>query len=117
MKRLALMCGAANLGRSRLLAGSGRLKGGCGHDCPPHYILRTAVALFLAAANGWAQCVMCYRTAAAQNAARAHLLNMGIVLLGLPPFCILGGFLILAWRRNQAYAATPETQAAPNHDL
>jgi hypothetical protein len=117
MKRLALMCGAANLGRSRLLAGSGRLKGGCGHDCPPHYILRTAVALFLVAANSWAQCVMCYRTAAAQNAARAHLLNMGIVLLGLPPFCILGGFLILAWRRNQAYAATPETQAAPNHDL
>jgi hypothetical protein len=26
---------AANLGRSRLLAGSGRLTGGCGQDCPP----------------------------------------------------------------------------------
>jgi hypothetical protein len=64
---------------------------------------RLTVALFLAAANSWAQCVMCYRTAAAQNAARAHLLNMGIVLLGLPPFCILGGFLLLAWRRNQAF--------------
>jgi hypothetical protein len=51
---------------------------------------------------------MCYRTAAAQNAARAHLLNMGIVLLGLPPFCILGGFLFLAWRRNQAFAAAPD---------
>jgi hypothetical protein len=25
------------------------------------------------------------------------------VLLGLPPFCILGGFLLLAWRRNQAF--------------
>ena len=64
---------------------------------------RVAVALFLAAVNGSAQCVMCYRTAAAQNSARAHLLNMGIVLLGLPPFCILGGFLLLAWRRNQAF--------------
>jgi hypothetical protein len=75
---------------------------------------RVAVALFLAAVNSPAQCVMCYRTAAAQNSARAHLLNMGIVLLGLPPFCILGGFLILAWRRNQAFA-TP--QAAPAPDL
>lgn len=66
---------------------------------------RLAVALFLSSVNSWAQCVMCFRTAAAQNAARAHLLNMGIVLLGLPPFCILGGFLFLAWRRNQAFAA------------
>ena len=75
---------------------------------------RLGLGLFLAAANSWAQCVMCYRTAAAQNAARAHLLNMGIVLLGLPPFCILGGFLILAWRRNQAFAAgetQPEIEA------
>ena len=75
---------------------------------------RLAIALFLAAANSPAQCVMCYRTAAAQNAARAHLLNMGIVLLGLPPFCILGGFIFLAWRRNEAFAAAPapEEQAA-----
>ena len=64
---------------------------------------RVGLALFLTAANSWAQCVMCYRTAAAQNAARAHLLNMGIVLLGLPPFCILGGFIFLAWRRNQSF--------------
>jgi hypothetical protein len=74
---------------------------------------RLAIALFLAVANGSAQCVMCYRTAAAQNAARAHLLNMGMVLLGLPPFCILGGFLILAWRRNQAFAPG-ETQPEGN---
>ena len=74
---------------------------------------RLAVALFLAAANGWAQCVMCFRTAAAQNAARAHLMNIGIVLLGLPPFCILAGFLVLAARRNQAYAGTdPDADTA-----
>jgi hypothetical protein len=79
---------------------------------------RLAVALFLAAANSSAQCVMCYRTAAAQNAARAHLLNMGIVLLGLPPFCILGGFIFLAWRRNEAFAAAPaaEEQTAIDSD-
>jgi len=28
--------GAGNSARSRLLAGSGRLTGGCGHDWPPH---------------------------------------------------------------------------------
>ena len=61
----------------------------------------------LVAVNSWAQCVMCFRTAAAQNAARAHLLNLGIVMLGMPPFCILAGFLYLAWRRNQAFAETP----------
>ena len=76
---------------------------------------RLVVALFLICANGWAQCVMCYRTAAAQNAARAHLLNMGIVLLGLPPFGILGGFILLAWRRNRAYAA-PEAQPTPGYE-
>jgi len=77
---------------------------------------RVLLALFLSAANLSAQCVMCYRTAAAQNSARAHLLNMGIVLLGLPPFCILGGFLLLAWRRNQAFEdgqTLPEIQALP----
>lgn len=58
----------------------------------------------LAARPGWGQCVMCFRTAAAQNAARAHLLNIGIVLLGLPPFLILAGFLCLAWRRNHVFA-------------
>jgi hypothetical protein len=29
---------------------------------------------------------------------------MGIVLLGLPPFCILGGFIFLAFRRNQTFS-------------
>jgi hypothetical protein len=44
---------------------------------------------------------------------------MGIVLLGLPPFCILGGFLILAWKRNQAFAAgeaQPEIEALSSPD-
>jgi hypothetical protein len=33
-------CGAANLGRSRLLGGQSRLKAGCGQDCPPHKSVR-----------------------------------------------------------------------------
>jgi len=68
---------------------------------------RLGLVFFLAAASCWGQCVMCFRTAAAQNAARAHLMNVGIVLLGLPPFCILGGFLLLAWRRSQDFTAAP----------
>jgi hypothetical protein len=75
-------------------------------------VKRVALALFLAAANSWAQCVMCFRTAAAQNAARARLMNIGIILLGLPPFCILAAFLVLAWRRNQTFAA-PEINMEP----
>ena len=72
--------------------------------------ISTAVVLAVMAPSSpiWAQCVMCFRTAAAQNSARAHLMNIGIVLLGLPPFCILAGFLVLAWRRNQAYTAPPQ---------
>jgi hypothetical protein len=35
----------------------------------------------------------------------------------LPPFCILGGFLILAWRRNQAFAAQAESTTGPHHTL
>jgi hypothetical protein len=66
--------------------------------------MKRLALLLAAAAPVWGQCVMCFRTAAAQNAARAHLMNIGIVLLGLPPFFILAGFLLLAWRRNRAYA-------------
>jgi len=64
---------------------------------------RVVLALALTAVQSWGQCVMCYRTAAAQNAARAHLMNMGILLLGLPPFCLLGGFIYLAVRRNHSF--------------
>jgi len=78
---------------------------------------RTALALFLASANVWGQCVMCFRTAAAQNAARARLLNMGIVLLGLPPFIILAGFLLLAWRRSRQYAVVEPAGAPENQPV
>jgi len=65
--------------------------------------MKRLAILLLGGGTAWGQCVMCFRTAAAQNAARAQVLNMGVVLLGLPPFFILAGFLLLAWRRNRAY--------------
>jgi hypothetical protein len=47
-----------------------------------------------------AQCVMCYRTAHSQNQARARVLNMGIVILGAPPFLILAGFVVFVLKRD-----------------
>jgi hypothetical protein len=41
-----------------------------------------------------AQCVMCFRTAKAQNQARARVLNAGILVLGAPPRLILAGFVV-----------------------
>jgi len=47
-----------------------------------------------------AQCVMCFRTAAAQNLARMHVLDIGVLLLGVPPFLILAGYCVLFYRKN-----------------
>jgi hypothetical protein len=43
---------------------------------------------------------MCYRTAHAQQDARAHVLNWGILILGAPPFLILAGFVAFVFRRD-----------------
>ena len=48
-----------------------------------------------------AQCAMCYRTAHAQQDARAHVLNWGILILGAPPFLILAGFVAFVFRRDE----------------
>lgn len=47
-----------------------------------------------------AQCVMCYRTAAAQQAARSHVLNTGITILLVPPILVLAGILLLAYKKS-----------------
>ena len=47
-----------------------------------------------------AQCVMCFRTSHAQQAARSRVLNMGILILGAPPFLILAGFITYVFRRS-----------------
>jgi hypothetical protein len=47
-----------------------------------------------------AQCVMCFRTAAAQQAERSRVLNTGIVILLIPPLLVLAGILVLAWLRR-----------------
>ena len=48
-----------------------------------------------------AQCVMCYRTAAAQQLARSRVLNSGILILLVPPILVLAGILFLAFRKSR----------------
>jgi hypothetical protein len=57
-----------------------------------------------------AQCVMCFRTAAAQQAERSRVLNSGIVILLIPPIVVLAGILLLAFRKS---GADPPVCAGP----
>ena len=61
---------------------------------------RLILTALLGAGLASAQCVMCYRTAHAQQDARAHVLNAGILILGAPPFLILAGFVAFVFRRD-----------------
>ena len=66
--------------------------------------LFTTAALFTALSlPAGAQCVMCYRTAHAQNQARAHVLDMGILILGAPPFLILAGFVAFVFSKDKQF--------------
>ena len=66
--------------------------------------------LALAVSTANAQCVMCFRTAAAQQMERARVLNIGIGIMLFPPVLILAGFLYLAYRRNSSYAEEEHTE-------
>jgi hypothetical protein len=74
-----------------------------------------------------AQCVMCYRTAAAQQIERSRVLNSGILILLIPPILVLAGILLLAFRKSASesikMASTSQdgsyeaTQSLPPMDL
>ena len=67
--------------------------------------MRRALAIaLLAASSAFSQCVMCFRTAAAQEAARARVMNLGIIIMLIPPLVILAGFMLLFYKRRQTYA-------------
>ncbi len=46
---------------------------------------RIAALVPIVASSAFAQCVMCFRTAAAQNAERARVMNLGIIIMLIPP--------------------------------
>ena len=48
-----------------------------------------------------AQCVMCQRTAAAQQWERAQVLNTGIFVLLIPPVLLLAGIIYIAYKRRE----------------
>jgi len=56
----------------------------------------------------FAQCVMCFRTAAAQQLERSRVLNQGILVLLIPPLLILCGLVWMARRRP-----APQPEAPP----
>jgi hypothetical protein len=69
---------------------------------------RLAILALLAASAMNGQCVMCQRTAAAQNVERARVLNRGIIVMLIPPLVVLGGLVALAWKRNHVHSWTGE---------
>jgi heme/copper-type cytochrome/quinol oxidase subunit 2 len=79
---------------------------------------RILALLLLASSSAFAQCVMCFRTAAAQQSERAKVLNLGIVIMLIPPVLILAGFLALCYKRRNTYAAAESAETAPvDHEL
>jgi hypothetical protein len=77
-----------------------------------------AFAPFFACSSAFAQCVMCFRTAAAQQAERAKVLNLGIIIMLIPPVLILAGFMALCYKRSKTYAMAETAETAPvDHEL
>lgn len=74
---------------------------------------RLAALVLILASSAYAQCVMCFRTAAAQNSARARVMNMGIIIMVIPPVLILVGFMVLAYKRTKTYADAEREFAEP----
>ncbi|HET9321580.1 MAG TPA: hypothetical protein VFO27_17445 [Bryobacteraceae bacterium] len=74
---------------------------------------RIAALLPFLASSAFAQCVMCFRTAAAQNSERARVMDIGIIILLIPPVAILSGFLVLCYKRRKTYADGEAVETEP----
>jgi hypothetical protein len=55
--------------------------------------------MFAAVADG--RCAMCWRTAQSLGLARGRVLNLGILIMALPPLLILVGAVIFVRRRDR----------------
>ncbi len=67
----------------------------------------------LVGSSAFAQCVMCFRTAAAQQAERARVMNLGIIIMLIPPVLILAGFMALCYKRRKTYAVAEAAEMGP----
>lgn len=78
---------------------------------------RIAALLPILATGAFAQCVMCFRTAAAQQMERARVLNIGIIIMLIPPVAILAGFVLLLYRRRKTYATAEPVDSQQEAEL
>ena len=62
------------------------------------------------------QCAMCYQTAA-QAAQGLRALNMGILILLLPPLAIIGCISWVAYQRREEPGAARDAAAGSERDL
>lgn len=65
-------------------------------------VLLFATLLLALAPPASAQCAMCANAAAAQQAEARKALNLGIAALVAPVFLLIGGFVVLSYRRRNA---------------
>lgn len=77
---------------------------------PPSKLKFVVFALLAAASDAFAQgCSMCYSSAAQQDASAQQALNLGILVLFLPPVLLFAGVLFTAFRRRDESAAATDT--------
>jgi hypothetical protein len=62
-------------------------------------------------ASLWALgCAECYLTSSALTGGAGHALDMGVLVLGLPPLTIFLGILLYFYRRSRAWRAQTANQ-------
>ena len=79
----------------------------------PRFIALTVLLLAVTAPPAAAQCAMCYSTAAAQDSEAIKALNLGILVLLIPPVAIMGSILLLAFRYRNADHTEAEQTPSP----
>ena len=79
----------------------------------PRAIALAVLLLAVTAPPAAAQCVMCYSTAAAQDSEAIKALNLGILVLLIPPVAIMGSILLLAFRYRNSDPTEAEQTPSP----
>ena len=78
----------------------------------PRALALAVLLLAVTAAPAAAQCAMCYNSAAAQDSEAIKALNLGILVLLIPPVAIMGSILLLAVRYRNADRTEAEQTAS-----
>ncbi len=79
----------------------------------PRALALVLLLLAVTASSAAAQCAMCYSTAAAQDSEAIKALNLGILVLLIPPVAIMGSILLLAFRYRNSDPTEAEQPPSP----